>query len=1731
MKIVLLEMSASNSKKGNQKKSVEQTYVKKSQIEHILDLPDTYIGSIEHTQLETWTLDDDDSRMVYKQVDYIPGLYKIFDEILVNAIDQYVRTENDVNIVNKVTQIKVEINRDENILSVMNNGEGIPIVHHSEYGVYVPELIFGHLLTSSNYDKEEKKITGGKNGIGSKACSIFSKYFKIETVDVSRKLKYTQTFQNNMSVINPPEIVKFTGKPYTKVEFSPDLQRFGLSRLDEGTVQLMKKRVFDATVCTNKTVSVFLNEKKIECKTLEKYVNFYLGEMTERVYDLNEENDRWEVVVAVNPEPRFDQVSFVNGVSTLKGGKHVDAVANAITKAITTIASTKGIKRKKVDIKPNDLKNNMFVFVRSTIENPSFDSQTKEYMTTPATKFGSKYEPSEKFIEKLMKTTLIERAMRLTEFKDTLGLQKTSGTKSTRISGIPKLDDANKAGTDESHKCTLILTEGDSAKALAISGLSVVGRNYFGVFPLRGKLMNVRNMEKKRVATNEEISNLVKILGLKYSDKKKTKEETFRELRYGRVMLFTDSDVDGSHIKGLVMNLFSYFWPELLEIPGFIIALATPIVKVRRMKEVHSFYTLTEYEQWKESVDNVKNWEVKYYKGLGTSTDKEAKEYFENFEMKKIEYVMSDLLEDGNLDEEQRTISIDRLELAFQKTREDDRKAWLKSYDRSEILEQTQKKIYYSEFVDRDLKHFSNYDNQRSIPSMCDGLKPSLRKILFACLKRNLKKDIRVSQLAGYISEKTNYHHGEASLYEGIVGMAQNFVGSNNLEVLVPSGQFGCFDPNTDILMWDGSIKKASNILVGDKLVGDDGTVRNVIQLVNGTDDMYRVKDTDDKEMIVNSKHILTMYVEYNLEINWKENNKRWIMKYFDGKTVKNISISINDDINNDNHFNRSKITKAEGFEMINDMRNKIISTYGDSKIVDIEISDYMNLSSYDKRGFYQINNMNCIQWENKPVPIEPYIFGAWLGDGDHAGKGFTTEDIEMVQSYVRWGKTMNIEITHHVSKNHDGYHYCIRRKGTGFLNSVGSNTHSTSSCVGCLSSNVPINPNICNWLCDCDESINEENKDLLDYCDNKKLNPFTEILRRNDLFKNKHIPDVYIYNDKDTRLKLLAGFIDTDGTIRNNNTHNVSIEISQCKRSHSGLIYSLEFICKSLGFSTSIYESRNNEMTKKNEPTTILTLKIWGDNLDEIPTRIERKKIIYSGSRNRKNRHFTKITIEHIGQGQYNGWQIDGNERFLLGNFIVAHNCRIGGGQDHASPRYIFTRLRDYTSLIYNMKDAPLLEYVDDDDGNKVEPVHYVPIIPMLLVNGSVGIGTGFSTLVPQHNPLLVIRNLIHLMDGEEIEKMEPWFRGFTGEVLYKGTTDSGYEQYMNKGIYEVIDESTLRILELPIGRWTSKYKEFLETMMADKDEDGRPNKYVISNIMDNSTDKTVDFTLKFKKGLVREMMERNEIEEVMRLTESKNSNYSNMHLYNSRGVITKYDSVEDILKEFYVIRLGFYMKRKEYLLRDMRKELDIYEAKIRFITEFINGDIEIMQKEDEEILNQLETRGYPKFASGNVKKTTKKNDISDDVEDIEGEEEVVKVVEDMNYNYLLHMRIQSLTKKKIEELRRLHENKLAEFQELDSKTEKDLWKDDLYELKGMIERDYRQYEEDLESDRKTEKKDKKKGNKKMFTITPAKTVSPVKTYGMNESMTASNSRIEQMIAKAKSKPIPKRTVKKKSD
>ena len=751
-------------------------YQQKTDKQHILDNPDTYIGAVEKIDSMQWVLNDDNSKIVEQNIELIPGLFKLFDEGIVNCRDHVVRMAQAIangqeNAI-PVTNIDVTIEEDGTII-MLNDGNGIDVAEHPDYKIWIPELIFGHLRTSTNYDKTEKKIVGGKNGFGFKLVLIWSTYGSVETVDHVRGLKYRQEFKNNLDEICKPSITKCKNKPYTKITFKPDYTRLGLSGLTTEIISLLRKRVYDIAAITDKSLKVKYNSALVPIKNFQQYIDLYIGDKSEvpRVYEDSGFEGRWEYAVALTPNNEFTQISFVNGIHTAKGGKHVEYILGQITRKLCDFIE----KKKKVKVNQNSIKEQLILFIRCDIENPAFDSQTKDYMNTPSSKFGSKCEVSDKFIEKVAKMGVMDAALQLTEVKENKAAKKTDGVKSKSVRGIPKLTDANWAGTEKSNDCVLIFCEGDSAKAGIISGLSSEDRNTIGVYPLKGKLLNVRGENVKRISENNEIAEIKKILGLETGKKYITIEDVNKQLRYGKVLFLTDQDLDGSHIKGLCINLFHSEWPSLVEIPGFIGFMNTPILKAKKGDAEMNFYNDGEYAEWKPENES-KGWKIKYYKGLGTSTGKEFREYFEN---KKI--VGFELSEKSD----------DTIDMVFNKKRADDRKVWLKSYDRSSFIDTSKKTITYDEFIHKELIHFSKYDCDRSIPNLMDGLKISLRKILFSAFKKNLTNEIKVAQFSGYVSEHSGYHHGEASLNAAIVGMAQNFVGSNNINLFMPNGQFG----------------------------------------------------------------------------------------------------------------------------------------------------------------------------------------------------------------------------------------------------------------------------------------------------------------------------------------------------------------------------------------------------------------------------------------------------------------------------------------------------------------------------------------------------------------------------------------------------------------------------------------------------------------------------------------------------------------------------------------------------------------------------------------------------------------------------------------------------------------------------------------------------------------------------------------------------------------------------
>ena len=1164
-----------NNNDNKEDQGLANKYQQKTDKQHILDNPDTYIGSVEKVDADLWILSEGvnggggggtgtgeakEEKIVEKNMSYIPGLFKLFDEGIVNCRDHVIRMTTAIEAGQPncipVSYIDISIQEDGTIVMV-NDGNGIDVAQHPEYKVWIPELIFGHLRTSTNYNKDEKKIVGGKNGFGFKLVLIWSTYGQVETVDHVRGLKYVQEFKNNLDEICSPTITKCKNKPYTKITFKPDYKRLGIDGLTPDLIALLKKRVYDISAVTDKSLKVKYNSQLIPVKNFQQYIDLYIGDKSAapRAYEDSGPGGRWEYAVALTPNNEFIQVSFVNGIHTAKGGKHVEYILGQITRKLCDYIEQK----KKVKVNQNSIKEQLILFIRCDIENPAFDSQTKDFMNTPSSKFGSKCDVSDKFIEKVAKMGVMDAALQLTEVKENKAAKKTDGTKSKSIRGIPKLTDANWAGTDKSSSCVLIFCEGDSAKTGVISGLSSEDRNIFGVYPLKGKVMNVRGELQKKVSENKEITEIKKILGLETGKEYATLADVNKSLRYSKIVFMTDQDLDGSHIKGLCINLFQNEWSSLAHIPGFIGFMNTPILKAKKGQQEMKFYNEGEYNSWKNNgATDTKGWNIKYYKGLGTSTKNEFVEYFEEKRFVGFQHTPS---------------SDDAIDMVFNKKRADDRKDWLENvYNRESYVDTSKQMITYEEFINKELIHFSKYDCDRSIPNLMDGLKISLRKILYSSFKKRLSSEIKVAQFSGYVSEHSCYHHGEESLNQAIVGMAQNFVGSNNVNLLVPAGQFG----------------------------------------------------------------------------------------------------------------------------------------------------------------------------------------------------------------------------------------------------------------------------------------------------------------------------------------------------------------------------------------------------------------------------------------------------------------------------------SRIKGGKDASSPRYIFTRLEKITRCIFIEQDDHVLKYLSDD-GTPVEPQFYVPIIPMVLVNGSKGIGTGFSTEIMCYNPKDIIEYLKSKLSSTSLEKeFMPYYEGFKGTISKVGDT-----KYLFKGSYEKLGPDKIRVTELPIGFWTEDFKELLEELEEEqveksKDKDKEKQKKstpYVKEYDDNSKDTNVDFIITFNKGKLDELesikgdYDCNGLEKVLKLYNT--SSTTNMNLFNSDDKLTKYSTVNEIIDDFYDVRLVYYGTRKAYLIDVLEKELVVLSNKVKYIQEVLNGSIDLRKRKKDDIIKMLQEKGYQMISIGDSN------------------------VVDEEYKYLVRMPMDAVSEENVEKLINEHKSKTQELATIKATSCEQMW---LRELLAL-EQEYTSY------------------------------------------------------------------------
>jgi DNA topoisomerase-2 len=1113
----------------------KKQYQRLDPIQHCLRRADMYVGSLrpKRTLEYVASTTEDGFSIVQEEISFAPALLRIFIEALSNAVDNVERSR-EAGI--PCTRIKVTLDRETGETSIWNDGYVVPIDIHPEENCYIHSMIFGQLLTGSNYDDEEERIIAGRNGIGIKAVSIFSNEFQVEGVDPSVGKIFKQKWTQNMQKTSEPSVKASSRKTgYTKVTWIPDFKRFGITRYSLDIIKLYTRHVIDAAMLSG--VSVSLNGSDVPVKNLNHYAALYPSLTEERLL-IQSESAKVLVMPNNGQTPGGECISFVNGMYTKLGGQHVDAWSEALFRPIVTKFNSRGGAKgaksnQKINI--NDVKQFFRLFVLVTVVRPEFNGQNKEQLESPSIEAQVKRTQ----INTICKWSVMERIEDIIRAKEMVILKKIEKKKKVIV---PGLDAANNAGGKHATQCSLFVCEGLSAKTYIVAGIGgelygKSGRDWFGILPVTGKLLNVRNATPTVIAANKVIVGLIQALGLTQGLDYR-QDKNFKTLNYGKLILTCDADCDGLHIEALVMNVIHALFPTLLErSEPFIISMKTPIARVfRPRKKDLLFYDEHRFNQYlTESKGKVS---AKYYKGLGTTR---AEDVPDTFGKKLVEYSNDPSLSDT-------------MNKVFHKSHTDPRKEWIGAYNPSKVdwsLDDQDmiSSMHISEFLDKELIKFSHTDCGRSIASMVDGLKESQRKILYAVCKRKLHysgKSLKVAQLSGYTAEHSNYHHGEQNLQDTIIGMASDFVGSNNIPLLYPDGGFG----------------------------------------------------------------------------------------------------------------------------------------------------------------------------------------------------------------------------------------------------------------------------------------------------------------------------------------------------------------------------------------------------------------------------------------------------------------------------------SRLAGGADAASARYIYTKKAALTDLIFRSEDEPLLEQVNDD-GDLVQPVFYMPIIPMILVNGSLGIGTGWSSTIPNFNPIEIIEatrtwiehggetTLEDPDSGETIElfsELQPWYRGFTGNIERESAT-----RYITHGVLNRTKTNSVEITELPIGLWTNKFKEMCETLVVDKK---------LKSLKNYSTTDKVNIQLtETKDGLKCN---------ATNLKLSNSLSLNNMVLFTEQEQIKKYKSALEILCDFCVLRLEFYVKRKTYQLKMLEAELRHLENKLRFTQGVIDRSINIMDEDEDSLILLLDQQKFDRDPS------------------------------DQTFNYLLRLPIRSLTTNKMKELKNVIDKLIAQIKKLRKTTPQNIWLAELDQLES---------------------------------------------------------------------------------
>lgn len=1520
----------STSKKSN----TADKYEIFSDIEHVLNKSGMYLGSPQMT-VNNMHIATDDNKIIKKEINYIPAIETIYEEILLNAFDQSVRTETGT------TEIKVTIDKETNIITVYNNGNGIDIVEKEitymgkDMKIYVPEMIFGMLRTSSNYDDaNQKRIVGGTNGYGAKLTNIFSLWFQLETVDANLKKIFTVEWKDNMSIKEQSKIKSYSKKPFTKISFLIDFGRFGIDNLSDDMIALMKKRLIDIGFSSYPNVKTYFNGENISIKTTEDYMKLYIQDGNLPTILVDNESERWSVGIMYSPSG-YEQISFVNGIHTKNGGTHVDNVIQPIYKEI--IEKIK--KSKNVELRSNDVKNKLMIFIKSFIENPIFSSQTKESLSMSKSKFGSSYVISDKFKKKLLSATTLSLFTEAADTKLLAELNKTDGKKINRLTGIKGLEDSNHAGTTKSANCKLILTEGLSAKTFVMSAITNLGRDQYGIFPLKGKLLNVRGTPTSKVSQNEEICNVVKILGLKYGEK----YQDTSSLRYGGgVIILTDADsVSGDTPILIKIN-------EIITIIN-IEDLTSDYIKLDNGKE----YGIANAQIWTET---------------GWTNIKQIMRHKVSKQMYRV------LTHTGCID-----VTEDH------------------SLIKSNGEEISPKDCKIGENLLHSYPKFK--ENMIDIPDNYKSL--NVRDLWTICRQIGIQ----------YYQMKK----------KDCIKSIENYILAINIEL----------NENNIYPLFAEDIYNINYITV------DESFVLGFF-MADGSCDIYKWEHTAKPKNRPNS------YTYIRTSYSWHLDNCDLALLNKCHKILKNIYGDV---------FNLVKIKKSD--KGINQPYRLILN--GGKSTQDI-IVKYRTLCYYNKYKYIHSNILN-----NNKIIKQSFFDGYYAGDGRHDMSVSMKFDINgkittqcLYHLCISLG--YNVSINHCYKKNkiysmsvnksysnridtkikkiikldfmEDMYVYDLETENHHFHAGVGQlivhntdGTHITSLLMNFVEYFWPELLEL-NYIQICPTPIVKVTKkdDIMSFYTLTDFNEWKNSTKNASTYTIKYYKGLGTSTPKEAKECLK----DVDTKL---------IKITKDVNAHSSieLAFNKDLADERKEWLMKRYNREDNINRNEREVSTSdfinkeLIHFSYYDNERSLPNIVDglkpsQRKIMYGGLKYLMN---SEMKVAQFGAKVAEKTDYHHGEASLMGaiigmaqNYMGSNNINllepIGGfgsrqnNSDAASPRYIFTKISELAKLLFNEHDMKLLKY-NESDGTIIEPEWFIPVLPVILINGTLGIGSGFSTTVLKYNVNDIADYYISKMNNQSLtSNIDPWYRGFKGKVIRETKN-----KYRSEGVYKIIpDKSMIQVTELPVGVWTDDYKEYLESLLTDKNSN-------VKDININTSDVSIDFkiyftTLGFKDI---EKLEHNEIIKLLKL--SNKLSCTNMYLFDKTHIITKYNDVFEILDYFYDLRLEYYELRKQYIIDDLKKQLMLLSNKARFVRFVKNGNIKLGKVSEKDVIIKLTNEGFDKIPENDIK-----------------------------YKYLTSIPFVMFTDEYIKKLEDDTQAKADELHEITKTTIKEMWEEDIMNI-----------------------------------------------------------------------------------